>query len=383
MPRETSVDNDALLRRHGLQVTAQRLAVLRAVSDRPHSTADDIDKVVRAEIGAISRQAVYDALAALTDKGLLRRIQPAGSPARYEDRVGDNHHHLICRTCGRMVDVDCAVGDTPCLTAADDSGYEIDEAEVIYWGRCPECVAARGRRNRRKTMSHQQETRETGATDVSDSGSESENPVNRRPDSQAAPAQDEPGLVAESAGPAGSPPALAPVQSDGRGLRLRRGVQDPRPRRAEAGHLRGDDDVAGLVAGRLRPLRAALHPDDVARRRHVPHRRRPGRWRRRRAALRPPQQLARQREPRQGAPVALAGQAEVRPEDLLGRPARLRRQRRPGVDGVQDVRLRLRATRTSGSPTRSSGAPRTRGSATSATAATGSSPVRSAPCRWA
>jgi len=115
--------------------------VLRAVSDRPHSTADDIDKVVRAEIGAISRQAVYDALGTLSNKGLLRRIQPAGSPARFEDRVGDNHHHLICRTCSRMVDVDCAVGYTPCLTAADDSGYEIDEAEVIYWGRCPECVA--------------------------------------------------------------------------------------------------------------------------------------------------------------------------------------------------------------------------------------------------
>jgi Fur family transcriptional regulator, stress-responsive regulator len=131
-----------LLRQHGLAVTAQRLAVLRAVSDRPHSTADDIDKAVRAWIGAISRQAVYDALSVLTDKGLLRRIQPARSPARYENRVGDNHHHLICRTCGRMVDVDCAVGVTPCLTAADDSGYEIDEAEVIYWGRCPECVAA-------------------------------------------------------------------------------------------------------------------------------------------------------------------------------------------------------------------------------------------------
>jgi Fur family ferric uptake transcriptional regulator len=135
-------DNDALLRQHGLHVTAQRLAVLRAVSSRPHGTADDIDKIVRAEIGAISRQAVYDALGILTDKGVLRRIQPAGSPARYEDRVGDNHHHLICRTCGRMVDVDCAVGYTPCLTAADDSSYEIDEAEVIYWGRCPECVAA-------------------------------------------------------------------------------------------------------------------------------------------------------------------------------------------------------------------------------------------------
>jgi len=142
MSGESSVDNDALLRRHGLQVTAQRLAVLRAVSDGPHTTADDIYTVVRAEIGAISRQAVYDGLAALTDKGLLRRIQPAGSPARYEDRVGDNHHHLICRACSRMVDVDCAVGVTPCLTAADEAGYEVDEAEVIYWGRCPECVAA-------------------------------------------------------------------------------------------------------------------------------------------------------------------------------------------------------------------------------------------------
>ncbi len=141
MPDEASIERGALLRRHGLQVTAQRLAVLRAVSDGPHRAADDIYKVVGAEIGAISRQAVYDALATLTDKGLLRRIQPAGSPARYEDRVGDNHHHLICRTCNRMVDVDCAVGDTPCLTAADDSGYEIDEAEVVYWGRCPQCAS--------------------------------------------------------------------------------------------------------------------------------------------------------------------------------------------------------------------------------------------------
>jgi Fur family ferric uptake transcriptional regulator len=117
------------------------LAVLRAVSDRPHSSADEIDGVVRSQLGAVSRQAVYDALGILTEKGILRRIQPAGSPARYEDRVGDNHHHLICRVCGRMVDVDCAVGDTPCLTAADDSGYEVDEAEVTYWGLCPECVA--------------------------------------------------------------------------------------------------------------------------------------------------------------------------------------------------------------------------------------------------
>jgi Fe2+ or Zn2+ uptake regulation protein len=130
-----------MLRQRGVHVTAQRLAVIQAVCDRPHGTADDIDKAVRAELGTVSRQAVYDALAMLTDKGLLRRIQPAGSPARYEDRVGDNHHHLICRACNRMVDVDCAVGYTPCLVAADTSGYEIDEAEVIYWGRCPDCVA--------------------------------------------------------------------------------------------------------------------------------------------------------------------------------------------------------------------------------------------------
>lgn len=140
MSTDTPTDGAAVLRGHGLQVTAPRLAVLRAVADHPHSTANDIDELVRAEIGTVSRQAVYDVLAALTDKGLLRRIQPAGSPARYEDRVGDNHHHLICRSCNRMVDVDCAVGARPCLTAADDAGYEVDEAEVTYWGRCPDCV---------------------------------------------------------------------------------------------------------------------------------------------------------------------------------------------------------------------------------------------------
>lgn len=128
-----------LLRQHGVHVTAQRLAVIRAVASCPHGTADDVAEVVHRDIGAISRQAVYDSLTMLSEKGLIRRIQPAGSPARYEDRVGDNHHHLICRTCNRMVDVDCAVGYTPCLTASDDRGYEIDEAEVIYWGRCPSC----------------------------------------------------------------------------------------------------------------------------------------------------------------------------------------------------------------------------------------------------
>jgi Fur family transcriptional regulator, stress-responsive regulator len=136
------IDPAALLRQQGFKVTAQRLAVLRAVSDRPHLTADDVAEIVRADIGTISHRAVYDAVGVLADIGLLRRIQPSGSAARYEARVGDNHHHLICRACGSMVDVDCAVGVMPCLTAADDAGYEIDEAEVIYWGRCPACRQA-------------------------------------------------------------------------------------------------------------------------------------------------------------------------------------------------------------------------------------------------
>jgi Fur family ferric uptake transcriptional regulator len=135
-----SSDPADLLRQHGIQVTAQRLAVMRAVSGQPHITADAVAEAVRGEIGAISIQSVYDALGVLVAEGLIRRIQPAGSPARFEDRVGDNHHHLICRICGRVVDVDCAIGDAPCLTASDDSGYEIDEAEVAYWGRCPDCV---------------------------------------------------------------------------------------------------------------------------------------------------------------------------------------------------------------------------------------------------
>ena len=134
-------DAAAALRSHGLQVTAQRLAVLRAVAVRPHITADGVVEIARTEIGAISRQSVYDALGVLAEKGLVRRIQPIGSPALYEDRVGDNHHHLICRGCGVVVDVDCAVGVTPCLTAADNAGFEIDEAEVVYWGRCPACAS--------------------------------------------------------------------------------------------------------------------------------------------------------------------------------------------------------------------------------------------------
>ncbi len=130
-----------LLRLNGIPVTAQRLAVLRAVSERPHATAETIAELVRGKIGTISKQAVYDALGMLSKKGLIRRIQPEGSPALYEDRVADNHHHAICRTCGKTVDVDCAVGKAPCLTAAGNPGFHIDEAEVIYWGTCAECRA--------------------------------------------------------------------------------------------------------------------------------------------------------------------------------------------------------------------------------------------------
>lgn len=136
-------DLDQLLREHGLQVTAQRLAIMRAVSLRPHAVADELIDDVRSVIGSISRQAVYDTLGALVEKNLIRRIQPAGSSARYEDRVGDNHHHLICRGCGKTFDIDCALGSAPCLVADDDHGFEIDEAEVIYWGHCPPCQKAR------------------------------------------------------------------------------------------------------------------------------------------------------------------------------------------------------------------------------------------------
>ena len=135
-------DHASLLREHGVHVTAQRLAVLRAVSSHPHCTAEVVAERVRSEIGTISRQAVYDALGILADNGLIRRIQPAGSPALYECRVGDNHHHLICRSCGKTADVDCVVGLAPCLTPADRAGYQVEEAEVIFWGKCPDCLTA-------------------------------------------------------------------------------------------------------------------------------------------------------------------------------------------------------------------------------------------------
>ena len=129
-----------MLRGAALRVTRPRVAVLAAVHEYPHADTDTITEVARKDHGEVSHQAVYDVLRALTDSGLVRRIQPTGSVARYEARVGDNHHHLVCRSCGAISDVDCAVGDSPCLTAADSAGFEIDEAEVIYWGRCPACA---------------------------------------------------------------------------------------------------------------------------------------------------------------------------------------------------------------------------------------------------
>lgn len=136
-------DPVATLRAHALPITAQRVAVLQAVSAHPHATADDLAEVVRAELGTISRQSVYNVLTVLTEKGIVRRIQPADSAARYEDRIGDNHHHLVCRSCGHTQDVCCAVGEAPCLQAQTHHGFKIDEAEVIYWGTCPTCQKKR------------------------------------------------------------------------------------------------------------------------------------------------------------------------------------------------------------------------------------------------
>jgi Fur family ferric uptake transcriptional regulator len=138
----TTADFERMLRAAALRITRPRLAVLSAVHARSHADTDSIIGVVRAELGEVSHQAVYDVLRALTGAGLVRRIEPAGSVARYEARVGDNHHHVVCRSCGAIADVDCAVGHAACLTPSDDSGYEIDEAEVTFWGRCPTCIAA-------------------------------------------------------------------------------------------------------------------------------------------------------------------------------------------------------------------------------------------------
>jgi Fur family ferric uptake transcriptional regulator len=137
-----TTDLERLLRGVELRVTRPRVAVLAAVHDHPHADTDSIIRVVRQDLGEVSHQAVYDVLRALTSAGLVRRIQPSGSAARYEARVGDNHHHVVCRSCGAIADVDCAVGETPCLEPSDDHGFVIDEAEVTYWALCPECVTA-------------------------------------------------------------------------------------------------------------------------------------------------------------------------------------------------------------------------------------------------
>jgi Fe2+ or Zn2+ uptake regulation protein len=136
-----TVELESMLREADLRVTRPRVAVLQAVHGQAHADTYSIIDAARADLGDVSRQAIYDVLGALTEAGLVRRIQPSGSVARYEARVGDNHHHIVCRSCGAVADVDCAVGETPCLTASEDHGYEIDEAEVVYWGRCPDCLA--------------------------------------------------------------------------------------------------------------------------------------------------------------------------------------------------------------------------------------------------
>ena len=135
-------DVERMLRDASLRVTRPRVSVLGAVREHPHATTDTVIDLVRGDLGEVSHQAVYDVLRALTAAGLLRRIQPAGSVARYETRVGDNHHHVVCRSCGTIADVDCAVGHAPCLTASDDDGFTIDEAEVVYWGLCSRCAAS-------------------------------------------------------------------------------------------------------------------------------------------------------------------------------------------------------------------------------------------------
>jgi Fur family ferric uptake transcriptional regulator len=136
----TATDLEHMLREAGLRVTRPRTAVLNAVHEHPHADTESLITVCRRDLGEVSHQAVYDVLRALTGARLVRRIQPSGSVARYEARVGDNHHHVICRGCGAIADVDCAVGDAPCLHASDDHGFAIDEAEVVYWGTCPPCT---------------------------------------------------------------------------------------------------------------------------------------------------------------------------------------------------------------------------------------------------
>ena len=138
----SSLEIERILRSAELRVTRPRIAVLSAVHEHPHADTNSIIEAVRRQLGDVSHQAVYDVLQALASAGLVRRIQPSGSSARYEARVADNHHHIVCRSCGAVADVDCAAGEVPCLTPSQHHGYMIDEAEVIYWGLCPVCSAA-------------------------------------------------------------------------------------------------------------------------------------------------------------------------------------------------------------------------------------------------
>ena len=157
-------DFQQLLRDSGLRVTRQRLAVLDALVELAHADTESVIAAVRRDLPEVSHQAVYDSLRTLTTAGLARRIQPTGSVARYEARVGDNHHHLVCRSCGAITDVDCAVGQVPCLTAADDHGYVVDEAEVIYWGVCPRCAASPDQTNTDPTSTDPTSTDRTSTT---------------------------------------------------------------------------------------------------------------------------------------------------------------------------------------------------------------------------
>ena len=139
----SSLDVEEALRARGLRVTRPRLAVIAALEHAPHADTDTVAELARTSLGTVSIQAVYDVLRALTDAGLVRRIEPAGSPARYELRIGDNHHHVVCRSCGAIADVDCAVGEAPCLDPSESHGFVVDEAEVTYWGLCPACSTIR------------------------------------------------------------------------------------------------------------------------------------------------------------------------------------------------------------------------------------------------
>jgi Fur family ferric uptake transcriptional regulator len=156
--------SDEQLRAVGLRVTRPRLAVLAEVAEHPHADVDSIAVGARGRLGALSVQAVYDVLHALTNAGLLRRIEPAGSPARFEVQTGDNHHHLVCRGCGAIVDADCATGQAPCLHACDEAGYDVDEAEVTYWGLCPDCQTTADRQARHDARHHTTRTTRTART---------------------------------------------------------------------------------------------------------------------------------------------------------------------------------------------------------------------------